>query len=941
MQTRLSLIACSILLFLWACSPSGATPEVWIAEAPAGGRYTQINEGGETILPNGRIVRPMGRTFRIAPHPFGLALNPDGRTAVTANSGINPVSISILEEVRSESPRIRQIPEGARTDKGILQSVFMGLAISPDNRSVWAAGGQANVIYRFDLQNGQKLDSLRGDLPAQRTTDDVRDVRHGYLGDLRLSRDGRRLFVVDQRNFDLLIFNTQNNTLTDRIRVGRYPFGLALSPDESKVYVANVGMFVYSPIASVDPDRPAETALTFPPTRYLSEEMVQGIDNDTLTVPGLGEPNVAESFSVWTIDLQAPQGPAVTHKVKTGILVGEAVEDIPAVGGASPNSVVATEEYVFVSNGHNDCVSVISTASDTVIANLFLTPDSRLGTLRGLIPFGLALSPDRQRLYVAEAGINAVGIIDIPTLAVIGHLPVGWFPSKLAVSPDGRQLIVANAKGYGSGPNGGQTFIPDERGTYIGNLMNGSVTVLDLPEDEELPTYTQKVIDYNFDFRPPQDPKFSGRKNNPIPLYPGQKESPIKYLVFISKENRTYDQVFGQLPQGKGDSTLTQYGLNMRVSNRAGSRIIDRVDVMVNHLALARTYAIGDNFYVDADVSSDGHRWLAGTYPNEWGEAEVNASYGGIRDQIPNSKAPGNLGFVAANGSIAPEDYLEAGSIWEHLDRNGKSFFNFGAGIMFAPHFTTMTDRANPRNKHAGYKYVYNYPLNAPLFDNSSRLFPTYNTGIPEQFRVDMFIQEYEDRWKPGPDSSAFEELPRILFIYYGMDHGAGERPDEGYPFKASYMADNDLALGRTVEFLSHTPYWKNMAIIVTEDDAQDGRDHVDAHRSLLMVISPYAKKDYIGHQHYSFGSIFKTFWQVLGIPYLNQYDAGATDLSDLFTDQPDFSPYQALPVDLRIFDPALALDPLDEAFNWEAVEASPELDAVEDFVKSHEEGGQ
>ena len=151
-------------------------------------------------------------------------------------------------------------------------------------------------------------------------------------------------------------------------------------------------------------------------------------------------------------------------------------------------------------------------------------------------------------------------------------------------------------------------------------------------------------------------------------------------------------------------------------------------------------------------------------------------------------------------------------------------------------------------------------------------------------------------------------------------------------------MMDNDLALGRIVEFLSHTPYWKNMAIVVTEDDSQDGRDHIDAHRSLLMVISPYAKQDYIGHQHYSFGSIFKTFWHLLGTPYLNQYDAAATDLSDLFGTEPDFTPYQAKPVDARVFDPQKALDPFDENFDWKAMTESPELDNVSDFIESHDE---
>jgi hypothetical protein len=196
-----------------------------------------------------------------------------------------------------------------------------------------------------------------------------------------------------------------------------------------------------------------------------------------------------------------------------------------------------------------------------------------------------------------------------------------------------------------------------------------------------------------------------------------------------------------------------------------------------------------------------------------------------------------------------------------------------------------------------------------------------------------MFIREAEQRWrKPG------RPLPSVLTVRIPNDHGAGERPDDGYPFRESYMADNDLAIGRVIEYLSHTPYWKNMAIIITEDDSQGGVDHVDAHRSLLMVISPYARRHYAGSVHYSFGSIFKTMWNGLGIPYLNQYDAGAADLSDLFTDVPDYTPYNALPSDLRVFDPQKALTPLNKAFNWKALDSNGDVDHPRQMLEDSKE---
>ncbi|MFM9074994.1 MAG: hypothetical protein ACKORJ_05425, partial [Bacteroidota bacterium] len=230
---------------------------------------------------------------------------------------------------------------------------------------------------------------------------------------------------------------------------------------------------------------------------------------------------------------------------------------------------------------------------------------------------------------------------------------------------------------------------------------------------------------------------------------------------------------------------------------------------------------------------------------------------------------------------------------------------------------------------YGGVRYLVNYPLPGPLFDRTSRMFPTFNMAIPDQFRTDVFIKEVKERYL-----DAGKELPSMLTLQLLNDHGAGERLEAGFGFHESYMSDNDLALGRVVEFLSHTPYWKNMLIVVTEDDAPGGQDHVDAHRSLLMLISPYAKKNNISHRHVSFGSIFKTFWNILGMPMLNQYDAGASDLSDLFTSTPDFTPYNALPVDKRIFDPEKAMMPLDERFDWKAVLESRELDDPEDMKR-------
>ncbi len=914
-----SAISAFLICLFISCSTKKdkSNETIWMSTTPAGNQYTKINRDGETILPNGRIITPTGKQITVAPHPFGLVLSPDGKTIITANSGVGPFSISIINDFNSASPIVKQIPETLNPEKGLLEATFMGLAISPDNKQVYVAGGQQNRIYIFDLKTSKKL----GEINCNKSFDGT-DYSDGYIGDMILSKDGLRLYAVDQIGFRMMVIDTKSNQVIQNVKTGRYPFGIALSPDEKTVYVANVGMFEYSYIKNLDKENLNKTAAKYPTSSFGSKEMKEGVKNDSIEFAGLGDPNAPESFSVWGIDI-SKEVPFVVSKVKTGVLVGEEVEGISAVGGSSPNSMVATDRFVFVSNGNNDNISVIDVQQSKVVENIELKLDERLKNLKGVIPFGLAISPDQKRLYIAEAGINAVGVLDVATRKVLGHIPTGWFPSKLKVTPDGKQLIVSNAKGYGSGPNGGVAFDEAHKGqsNYIGALMLGTVSVIDIPADAELEVLTEKVVSNNFSFKEIE----SAESEDPIPSFPTAKESPIKYIVFISKENRTYDELFGQLKNGEGDSTLAHYAKGVSFTNQNKTMRVENATVMPNHLALADQFTISDNFYVDADVSADGHVWLTNTYPNQWMETHHPAAYGGRRSQREESKAPGKFGMTGAAGAIFPEDYNQHGSMWENLERHGKEFYNFGFGVEFdAGSFADSTF------KQGGVRYLVNYPLPGPLYDRTSRKFPTFNMAIPDQFRADVFIQEITERY-----INPKKELPSLLTLQLLNDHGAGERAAAGFPFNESYMADNDLALGRVVEFLSHTPYWKNMMIVVTEDDAQGGRDHIDAHRSILMVISPYAKKNFNSHQHYSFGSIFKTFWNVLGASYLNQYDFGVNDLNDCFTSKPDFTPFNAVPVDPRIFDPVKALTPLDEKFDWKAFRDSPELDDPEDMKEN------
>jgi YVTN family beta-propeller protein len=565
------------LFILQNCQQKQEAP--WITIPPAHDQYLEIDPAGKAILPNGRIVAPAGKTYKTAPHPYGLTLSPDGNIAVTANSGTNPLSITIIRDILSENPDIQQVPPGPATEEGILASVFMGLAISPDNNKVYVSGGQENKIYIFSTETGEKLDSINCSYRDENT-----DYSHGYIGDLVLTQDGATIYAVDQINFRVAVLDTKSKSLLHSVPVGRYPFGIILSPDEQKVYVANVGMFEYKPIPDLTEDNIKEKGLKFPAFGYGTKEAEEGIKNDSMDVPGLGPQNAIESFSIFTIDISNPDKPQVIAKNKTGHLVGSLVDGVPAVGGSSPNSLAATDEYVFVSNGNNDNISVLDLKTDSMVHHIYLKPEERLKSFRGVIPFGLDISPDQQRLYVCESGINAVAVIDIPTMKVIGHIPTGWFPAKLKVSKDGKKLIVTSAKGFGSGPNGGPTFNKMERGSYIGNLMLGTVSVIDIPSDEALENYTQKVIDNNFKFVKANDEFFHSRANNPIPLYPGEKASPIKHIVFISKENRTYDEIFGQLENANGEASLARYGHSATFMNRERTDTVDNAIVMPNHL---------------------------------------------------------------------------------------------------------------------------------------------------------------------------------------------------------------------------------------------------------------------------------------------------------------------------------------------------------------------
>jgi hypothetical protein len=297
------------------------------------------------------------------------------------------------------------------------------------------------------------------------------------------------------------------------------------------------------------------------------------------------------------------------------------------------------------------------------------------------------------------------------------------------------------------------------------------------------------------------------------------------------------------------------------------------------------------------------------------------AAYGGQKKFVLTPDAPGRLQFPESNSSVHPEDQLEAGTLWHHLERAGISFRNFGEGFELAG-----VDEGQGL-KPTGARYLTNVPMPDPLYRNTSRNYPNYNMNIPDQFRAGQFIDEIEKLYAK-PD----KPLPRFLYIHLPNDHIAKPRPGDGYPEAASFVADNDYALGRILEYLSSKPWWREMAVLITEDDAQGGVDHVEAHRTVMLIASPYAKRGYVSHGNSSFAGLLKTTFRLLGLPPLNLFDATARDLSDCFTNEPDFTPYKALRPPPEIFVPENAREPLDPR-------PGPRMDDPRELTRQHLSG--
>lgn len=881
---------------------SNSQNKATILQVPGTQQYCSINEKGISVLPSGRLLSPAGQLIRITHDPFGMKLSPDGKKIATLHDGVfTLIDIASLNATRVPS-----------YDKKIVSPFsngsFLGLAFSKDSRKLYLSGGDNGAVIVYDIETMKTLDSisLNGKVNGI-------DYDDSFTADILLLENSGELLVLDRANFRMVRYNLGLKKITASIPVGRQPFGLALSADEKIAFVANVGMYSYPLIEGANPKNYDSILISHHPYGDNTKESIEGTTVEGKKIPGVGTPSSPEAMSVFTIDLSTNK---VIDKFKTGNQIGEMIEGAEVVGGASPNSIAVGKKFAYVTNATNDNISIIDFKHHRLLGNIPITVDKRIDKYRGLLPFGITMSKDEKTLYVALLGFNAVAVIDVPAKKTIGLIPSGWGPTRVLLSNDDKELYVISCRGLGAGPNGGKDFKAPVQGTYIGDIQLASFQKITVPDADQLKAYTKQSIQNTF-----AESTIEVTNENPLPALPGLTETPIKYIVYITKENRSYDEVFGQFENTVRDSSLARFGVNCEYTIPDSLKAkYKNLKITPNHHKAARQFALSDNFYCDSDASIHGHHWMMGVIPNEWVEANSSVS----KTAKIFSDAPGRR-FPGSTGSMDPEDYAETGGLWEALERKNVSFYNFGEANETAHNREEWMDTAT------GGGHGVMVPMQKALFSRTSHNYAGFNTNIPDQFRMDQFESEFTQKWITGK-----EKLPSLITMQVPNDHTAQPRPEDGYYFRHSFVADNDLALGRILHFLSRTKYWRNMLVIITEDDPQGGVDHIDAHRSVLMMAGPYVKKNYVSHTHANFGAVLKTIYNILNVPYVNQYDATGTLLQDFFTNKPDFSTYTLEENDARVFDVNKAMKKYNRTIDWRKIKQGPRMDDIDEMRANH-----
>ena len=785
-----------------------AGPEDYLQKAVVGPQ-----RDGTFVVATTQVIDPAGTSIAFPGRPTDLALSPDGKTLAVKTTGRSTATAKNADIVLidMDSQEIRQMLELPSGDNN-----FCGLAWSGDGLSLWTTDATNSLRSACRGEDGQlewrdvvALPGTGGKQPSA-------------PGGVCLDEARGHIYVALSRNNTVSIVDPAAKAITVEIPVGIAPYTVLQLGE--KLYVSNWGG-----------RRPAEGEKTGPTAG--SQAVVDP------------ETGVASSGTVSVIDLAAN---AVVKEIEVGL--------------HPSGMVLATgEAFLYVANANSDTVSVIDTSTDTVAKTLSTKPMEELPF--GSAPNALAASPDGSTLYVANGGNNLLGVLDLASGRMRGLIPTGWYPGAVELTHDGNTICVANIKGLGTHDTEANVQRKEQMAGKNWHGFNshdsmGSVNLIPTPGPEELQDHTYHAA---CNMRLPlmaevMNMPGTEKKAVPVPTRPGEV-SVFKHVLYIIKENRTYDQVFGDLPQGNGDPSLCLFART----------------VSPNHHALAEEFVLLDNFYCNGVLSADGHQWTNEGYVTDY----LEKSFGGWPRSYP----------YEGDDALA---FASSGFIWDHVLRKGFTFRDYGEFV-----------RAQITPTEATWKDIYQDYLNGtntvqirattPLHTLEPYLCPTF-IGFPgkvqDVYRAREFIKELHAAEASG-------EWPNFMIMLLPNDHTTGTR--EGFPTPEAMVADNDLALGQIVEAVSHSRFWPETAIFVVEDDPQAGLDHVDSHRTIAFCISPYTKRGVVDSSHYNQTGMLRTMELIFGLAPMNQLTMAANPMVDCFQETPDLTPYKARPNEIPL----------------------------------------
>jgi YVTN family beta-propeller protein len=839
--TRSALLLVAPLLLMSGCGHDSA--------GPARDSESQSPTSQPSPLPTGRAIDPKATSVaEVGSIPFNMILSPDGKYAITTDQGYQ----QMLSAIRVSDGRVTsQVPypsAGSNPHNGL----YYGLAMSADG-TLYAAQGNADAIAVLHLD-------AEGNLIAVRT---ISTRKGDFPSGLSLDDRGR-LYVAN------------NDPISAKGRPFEKPGSIAIYEAASG---KELGRFEFTDSFGGTPNFPLAVAAVR--------------DGSKLYVAS------QRDAAVYALDTIDPSAPKLSSTISTG---------------AHPISLLLdrNQSRLFVCNAHSDTVSVVDTKTDKVTQTVLMRPEIARD-VAGATPNGMALSPDEKRLYVTLGDMNAVAVVDIGDSEVDGYLPAGWYPTGVVCSPDGKRLLVVNARGIVARHPNPAPGEKKQQSPIV--LLQGAVIAIDVPGRKDLKEQTQRVLE--LDRLTPKHIKAA----NPLAAI-GLRAGKIKHVIYIVKENRTYDQVLGDLPQGNGDP----------------SRCIFGRQVTPNLHAIAERFVLLDNFYDCGEVSGDGWNWSTQAQANEYVSRNVPYSYGGRGRSYDYEGSVNDYpagGFPAKgpdgkplsddpkykNGAPAIPDVGEApgGHIWDLARKANLSYRNYG--FYFSEGLREGSKVILPANypRAAGLqpgghdldgvsdidflRFDLNYAdSEAPLqyaqqtgeqdFLRPRKAFGSHDA--PSRFSE--WNHEFEEYLKRSPDG---EGVPSFMTVRFCVDHTMGTNP--GHHSPRAMVADNDYACAQLVEAINHSPIWKSTAIFIIEDDAQNGPDHVDAHRSTCYVISPWIKANSVDHTFQNTASVLKTMELLLGLPPMCQYDAVADPILDWDSAPSNDSPYKAIPPDKSI----------------------------------------